>query len=291
VVSQLTAADWQRGQDALRQEVQRVTALLRSIKDPTVPAVGSWNLGDVAVHLSQAWLLVNCLAQQDLSPFHAVISREADVASGAVVKDFWDWGDLVTNRGVNSDPERNLTVLADRIDELADRYFSECVEADSDAPRQWVAEGITFRQSALTYHALNETVVHGYDIAHAAGRPWRIEPTHAAMVLTRFIIPLVRAADPHMFVNDAAAAGVRATYDVRIRGDEAFHFIFDDGALTIEDPSSRKVDCHISADPAAFLLVVWARESQWSAIAKGKLMAWGRKPWLGFRLRSLIRNP
>ena len=291
MVSQLTVADWQRGQDALRQEVQRVTALLRSIKDPTVPAVGSWNLGDVAVHLSQAWLLVNCLAQQDLSPFHVMIPRAAGVAGGAVVKDFWDWGDLVTNRGVESDLERNLAVLADRIDELADRYFSECVEADSDAPRQWIAEGITFGQSVLTYHALNETVVHGYDIARAAGRPWRIEPAHASMVLTRFIIPLVRVADPRMFVNDAAAAGLRATYDVRIRGGEAFHFIFDDGALSIEDPSSRRVDCHISADPAAFLLVVWARQSQWSAIATGKLMAWGRKPWLGFRLRSLIRNP
>jgi hypothetical protein len=290
VVRELTMADWQQGQDALRQEVQRVTALLRSIDDPTVPAVGSWNAGEVALHLSQAWLLVTCLAQQDMAPFHAVIPRDADVAGGAVVKDMWGWDD-VTNTGLKSDAERNLTVIADRIDELAERYFSQCVGQDFDAARQWVIEGTTFHQSTLTYHALNETIVHGYDIAHAAGRPWRIEPAHAAMVLTRFIVPLVRAADPRMFVNDAKAAGLRATYDVRIRGGEAVHFIFNDGALTIEDPAPRKIDCHISADPVAFLLVVWARQSQWSAIAKGKLMAWGRKPWLGFRLRSLIRNP
>jgi hypothetical protein len=290
VVTRLTMADWQQGQGALRQEVQRVTALLRSIEDPAVPAVGTWNLGDVAVHLSQAWLLVTCLAQQDLSPFHAVIPRDAGVAAGAVVKDMWDW-DSVTNSGVTSDAERNLTVIADRIDELAEQYFSGCAGQDFEAPRQWVVEGTTFHQASLTYHALNETVLHGYDIAHAARRPWRIEPAHAAMVLARFIVPVVRANDPRVFVNVAKAAGLRATYDVRIRGGEAFHFIFDDGALTIEDPSPRKIDCHISADPVAFLLVVWARQSQWSAIAKGKLMAWGRKPWLGFRLRSLIRNP
>ncbi|MGH3764961.1 MAG: SCP2 sterol-binding domain-containing protein, partial [Pseudonocardiaceae bacterium] len=80
-------------------------------------------------------------------------------------------------------------------------------------------------------------------------------------------------------------------YDVRIRGGDRFHFIFNDGALSIEDPSPRKVDCHISADPVAFLMVAWSRQSQWTAIANGKLLAWGRKPWLGTRFRPLIRNP
>ncbi|MDQ4031957.1 MAG: hypothetical protein M3332_06705 [Actinomycetota bacterium] len=51
-------ADWQHGQNALRKEVQRVTALLRSIEDPTPHAVGEWNLGEVAMHLSQAWVVV-----------------------------------------------------------------------------------------------------------------------------------------------------------------------------------------------------------------------------------------
>jgi hypothetical protein len=87
------------------------------------------------------------------------------------------------------------------------------------------------------------------------------------------------------------AAGLRATYDIRLRGGDRFYFIFNDGALTIEEPSARKVDCHISADPVAFLMVAWSRQSQWSAIAKGKLLAWGRKPWLGPRFRGLMRNP
>jgi hypothetical protein len=41
------------------------------------------------------------------------------------------------------------------------------------------------------------------------------------------------------------------------------------------------VDCHTSADAAALLLVAWGRQSQSEAIARGKLLAWGRKPWLG----------
>jgi hypothetical protein len=42
---------------------------------------------------------------------------------------------------------------------------------------------------------------------------------------------------------------------------------------------------------AAFFIVYWDRQSQWNAIAKGQLIVWGRKPWLGFKFRSLIRNP
>jgi hypothetical protein len=290
VVSPAADADWQRGQNALRNEVRRVTTLLRTVRDPEPHAVGRWNLGEVAMHLSQAWMVVPGLARRDLSRFHEVAPSIAGVAGDSLIRDIWDLEET-TMLGVKSDPERNPSVLADRIDASAQEYFSECAAADPDGPRPWMVEGSTVRQSTLTYHLLNETVVHGADIARAAGRPWPIEPRHAAMVLGRFIIPVIRALHPRTMVDPEKAAGLRATYDLRIRGGDRFHFVFDNGALRVEQPSSRRVDSHISADPVAFLMVVWARQSQWSAIAGGKLVAWGRKPWLGPRFRALMRNP
>jgi hypothetical protein len=280
VVASRSKVDWQEGQDALRDEVARVTTLLRSIQDPAPHAVGQWNLGEVAMHLSQAWAVIPGLARRDLSGAYEVapgLAGHAGAAGESLVRDMWDLADM--------------TVLADRIEARAQEYFSDCGAADPDAPRPWLIHGATVRQSTLTYHLLNETLMHAYDIAHAAGRPWRIEPAHAAMVLGRFIVPVLQTLDAHAMVNGAKAAGLQATYDVRIRGGDSFHFIFYDGALEVVEPSSRRVDCHISADPVAFLMVIWNRRSQWTAIAKGKLMAWGRKPWLGPRLRSLIRNP
>lgn len=103
-------------------------------------------------------------------------------------------------------------------------------------------------------------------------RPWPIKPAHAAMVLGRFIVPVVQALDPRAIVNAEQAADLRVTDDLRIREGDRFHFVFNDGMLRIEGPSSRKVDCHISADPIAMLMVLWNRQSQWSAIAKGKLL-------------------
>ena len=288
MVTQATKADWQQGQDALREEVSRVTTLLRSIEDPGPPAVGTWNLGEVAIHLSQAWVGIPSRARRDLSPVHAVLP-EIDSTANSRMKDIGELGDL-NIRAVKNDPERDLGVLADRIDAESERYFRECAGADPNEPRPWVVEGITLPISTCTYHLLNETLIHGYDIAQAAGRKWPITSSHAAMALGRFVYRVLQAAPPRTFTNQAKAAGVRATYDVHLRSGDSFYFIFNDGGLIVEELSLGTVDCHISVDPVAWLLVTFARQSQWSAIATGKLMAWGRKPWLGPQLTGLLRN-
>jgi uncharacterized protein (TIGR03083 family) len=290
MVLNATKTSWQQGQDALREQVCRVTNLLRSIEDPLPPAVGQWNLGEVAMHLSQVWRGVPGLARQDLTPFHELVPSLTGVAGDAPLRNIGELAEM-TVLAVKSDPERDPRVLADRIEAQAQEYFSACAGAQPQTPRPWMVRGVTVDQSLLTYHLLNETLMHGYDIAHAAGRRWQIEPAHAAMVVGRFLIPVIQALGPRAMVDAGTAAGLHATYDLRIRGGDRFHFIFNDGALSVEDPSPHPVDCHISADPAAFLLVAWGRQSQWTAIATGKLLAWGRKPWLGPKFRGLMRNP
>jgi hypothetical protein len=290
MVASASVAQWQQSQNALRDEVRRVTTLMRSISEPEIPAVGQWNIAEVSMHLSQAWMVVPGLARRDLSRIHAVVPGMAGVAGDSWIRDMWDHADSTT-LAVRSDPERSLAVLADRIEERAQEYLGECAGHSPDEPRPWLIEGTTVPLSALTGHLLNETVMHGYDIAHAAGRKWRIEPAHAAMVVRQFFVPVIQTADPRVFVNRAEAAGLQATYDIRLRGHDRLNYIFDDGSLTVEEPSARRVDCHISADPTAFFMVFWQRQNQWNAIAKGQLIAWGRKPWLGLKFRSLLRNP
>jgi len=288
-VATATRLGWGRAQDALRDEVRRVTALLRSVRDPAAPTVGSWNLAETALHLSQVWLVAPGLAQQDLSGIYDVMPGLAGTAGDSLIRDIWELAG-VTGLGVRSDPERDPGVLADRIEARAEVYFEDCVGRSADERRPWLVQGSTVRLSTLTGHLLNETVVHGYDIARAARRGWRIEPAHAAMVLEEFIVPVIQALEPRALVSEKAA-GVRATYDLHIRGAGRFQFAFDHGELRVVTPSSGGADCHISADPVAFLMLTWGRRSQWEAIARGQLMAWGRKPWLGPRFRAFLRNP
>jgi hypothetical protein len=81
VVANGSKTDWEQGQNALRKEVQRVAGLLRSIRDPQPHAVGDWNLGEVAMHLSQAWVVVPRLARRDLSRTYEVVPSIAGVAA------------------------------------------------------------------------------------------------------------------------------------------------------------------------------------------------------------------
>lgn len=281
------AQQWERSRVALRAEVARVTALLRSVgaEAPSAPVVGSWDLTDIAVHLSHAWLAMPAKSRGDGSAFAAL-----SAGRGAALPSIWDLQDL-TASAVKADPERDLRALADRIDRCAEAYFAAYEGAHEgvvvEETHGWMVEGVDLPQSVFTAHLLNETVVHGYDLARAAGRPWQLDPAHSALVIEAFIVRLLQTVEPATFVTERAAC-VRATFELRLRGGGRHHFRFRDGAVHVGPPEGP-VDCYLSADPAALLLVIFARQSQWEAIARGGLLAWGRKPWLGLRFKGFLQ--
>lgn len=282
--------DADRAQRALRAEVERVVRLLRTVTNPDAPALGPWRVADVAMHLSQVWVAVPGLANRDLSGVHAVLPDLEATTGTSMIRDLWDLGDL-TQRGVQADSERDPSVLAGRIATRARDYLGNLPRSSSGDRRAWMVEGTEVALPTLTCHLLNETIVHGWDIARGDGRPWPIKAAHAALVVDGFLVPVFQALGTRTMVDQEQAAGVRATFEIRLRGAARHVFVFDDGTLTIEAPSSRPVDCYLSGDPVAFLLVAWGRQSPAPAIVNRELVASGPKAWLATRFRSLMRNP
>jgi hypothetical protein len=267
--------DWAEARGAVEVAVGRLGALLRSVDDPAAPALGQWSVAEVATHLSHAFAIVPALALPEARPF---------------LDDLWEQPAFTVGR-VADDAERDLGVLADLIEVRAGEFLRATGTRAADDPCPWLVEGATVPLTVLTCHLLNEAVMHGYDIAKADRKPWSIDRAHAALILEGFLVPVFQALDPKALVNPDKVAGVRARYDIRLRGASRFSMVFADAAMTVEGPSTGKVDCHLSVDPAAFLLVAWGRISQWQAIPRGQLLAWGRRPWMGLRLRGLVRNP
>lgn len=284
------AVGWEGAHDALSNQVARVTSLLRSVRNPEAPALGDWSLAELAVHLHQACVIVTALASDDISDVHRVWPHLAGMSRSSLTDDLWDFSG-VTRMGVSHETERDLGVLADRIEGQA-RVLLDSVDAEfASRSHTWVVEGVTVDTTMLLCHLLNEMVVHGYDMARADGRPWPIPRAHAGLVLEGFLVPIVSALGPRTMVDQEAARGFTATYELHVRKGGRYLFTFDDGSVSVERPGARRVDCHISADPVAMVLVAWRRRSQWPAIARGELMAWGRKPWLATRFQKLMRNP
>ncbi|MGH2709244.1 MAG: hypothetical protein ACRDJK_13265, partial [Actinomycetota bacterium] len=84
---------------------------------------------------------------------------------------------------------------------------------------------------------------------------------------------------------------LKASFEIRMRGGSRFAVICDRGDVRVQDDVPKRVDVHISADPVAFFSVGTGLVSQWGPIARGKMTAWGVKPWLAFRFKILVPNP
>ena len=267
--------DWGEAKAEVARAFPRLTTLLRTVGNPGAPSgVGEWTLTDVAVHLSHAVDAVTAVAK----------------GGGGMVDDVWELPGM-TAMLVQAEGERDLHALADRIDASAAALLDAMRAAPADDRRMWMVKGIDVPLSFATCHMLNELVMHGRDIALADGQEWPIDRRSAVLALEGFVLPVLGALGRSM-VDQDAARGLTLTYDVRIRGGGRYQFLFDDGDFAIRPGGPvRPVDVHLSADPEALLLVSWNRISQWNAIPKGKLLAWGRKPWVGLKLRSLLRNP
>lgn len=258
---------------AIEDALPRFTELLRGNPGVTATAVGSWTLPEVACHLSHA------------------IETDIDVLTGGPVPDVEllpaavaVWNDSM----LDDDPERDLTVLADRIDALGATFLGLQADPPSDAVT-WIG-GTQLPPNAVACHLLGELLVHGYDVAKAARAQWRIAPAHAALAIVGAGIP-VMSARPRLWVKSSYDPSVRARVEFRLRGHERFTLELDNGLHVELPPARSSADAYLSGDPAELLLVVFGRQSKLGALVRGKVIAWGRRPQALFTLLGNISPP
>ena len=268
-----TTVDWAAAQRAVADTAARFTAMLRSARRPEAAAIGEWDVTRTAIHTS---LVVDAVT---------AMTR----GGGNLLTDIWDLSTL-SRVMIEGEGRRSLGEMADRIDASVAGFLAAMEAAGEDSSHSWILEGTEMPLSTLTCHVLNELTVHGRDIARAEGVPWPIDHAAASMIVQGFVFPALHTMG-RSIVDQARAGEVRARFEVRLRGDGRAWLCFDRGDFSVEGSPQGPVDCHLSVDPAAFLLVSWGRITQWPAIARGQLLAWGRKPWLGLQLRSWLRNP
>ncbi len=269
VLTRAPLIDQVHARAALAAAADQAATLIRSLPDPSRPIPKSaWTVGEAAAHLVIGLRLYTEIATGQPSPIT-------------------DLGALAhfNAQGLRAFPERRPDVLADELADAARAFLAATADRPGDALVRWHADH-PLDLSAMTCLLLGEILVHGHDIAAAQATPWPISPDQARLVIAGLtqILPL--------FVNAQTTQRVRAGYEIRIRGGgPCFVCRFAEGGLDIEAVPAESVDCRISADPVAFLLVGYGRVGQWGPITRGQMAAWGRKPWLAFGFKHLLRNP
>jgi hypothetical protein len=152
-------------------------------------------------------------------------------------------------------------------------------------------QGVRLPASAVACHLLEECLMHGHDIARAVGRSWLIQRHHALLAVEGGVLPLIGVLPPTAFVNQEKAGSFRARFELRLRGGGRTVMVFDRGSLTLDAAGACGVDAHISADPAALMLVFIGRQGIEKPLLGGKLAAWGRRPWQLIPMLTAISPP
>jgi uncharacterized protein (TIGR03083 family) len=253
--------------DSLDRALDRVADLIATTP-AAAPAIGRWTAREVAAHVAGGLELYTQLVRGGTSP------------AGTI--------DAITplnDEIIASIDELHMPALAERVRRSAAVYRVAATVAGGAPDVGWHA-GLRVPLSTLLAISLGEAIVHGRDIARAGGRPWPVPPDWARTVFEG-VLPVL----PHYLLPERAV-GRACTFDIRLRGRPPVGAVWAiaDGHLTVS-PAPGRVDCHISADPWAFIQILYGRTGPVRPALSGRILAWGGRPWLAFLLPSLFRSP
>jgi uncharacterized protein (TIGR03083 family) len=252
--------------EILERIVPRFTALLRNAGSGSRPVPHlEWTVGETAAHV---WLMVSRYPGLFGEQHHHMRDIET---SG-----------IANTEQICSISERNPATLADMIERDTPTLIN-AFRAHSGEKMNYVA-GVRAGSSSVGALVVGEFVIHGWDIAQALNLPWRIGHDEA-LVMAR------GAAEVTPMYIAPGAADFRGTIAVKLRGGLHMTMRFADGAVQLTEGINGPADCRIWADPVTFVLTSYGRSGRWGLALTGKVMAYGRRPWLGLRLPALIRNP
>ena len=254
---------------ALRGTAGEIAALLRRDADMERAVPGSlWSVGEAAAHLAQAGELMAALAAGQVRGYGDGTPQSLAAANEQALAAFG---------------ERRAAPLAAMIVAQTEAYLEAW---HGGAAQDTVVSPLgPMSPAVLGSYLLTHLLGHGYDLARALGRPHMIDRARVELTL-----PFLLTVMPRVTVT-ARTAGLNARYTIRLHGGARFGVTVTDGEVHVDPRPPAGADCTILTEPVTFLLMALGRRDQWSALGRGHLLVWGRKPWLAPRFPGLFEAP
>lgn len=281
---QTARTHWLRTRDALGHAATRFSRLLTGIADPSTPALGDWCIREVAAHIGTVSLVDYVAATE--APAEGDLTNLVEEARMATLDTLGDFN----TKAVEREQERDLAVLARQVGDNVRAVLDETADMDPATERTWVG-GLTLPASAIVTHLLSELLVHGYDIARAAGHEFRIADEDAALVFDGFLMPVLRSPQLPVFAGERAGEARPVRAEMRVSGCQRVVITVDQFGLAVREPDGSAVDVRVAARATPMLLVMYRRISPVLPSVRGQVRAWGLRPWRLRRLMHVMELP
>lgn len=253
--------------DRLHQAHRRFAALL-SVTPPRTPIRNSaWTAGDVAAHLLT---VLRRYTRRDLSSPVGLAEQGVGVAD------------------LNAVEIAELHMLS--VPEILDAVWQELADLELRLPRTLdLHERFPFHGgqemdgAAALGNLIGEFLLHGWDVARARKKIWKIGSRNAALAL-----------NVGMQVAPAYVAPGAPDLKVEIRTPETSPWVLDlaGGELVSRRRAPREpVDVRILARAEPLLLTLYGRIGLAQATALGTTVAGGRRPWRVSRMPRAFVSP
>ena len=253
-----------------------IAALLTAGADPATRIPRStWNVGEAAAHLALANELMADLAAGVDRPYGDGTPESLAAANADSLAEF---------------TERDPEVLAGAVVAQAQAFVTAAADAAAAAGHPGDLPLLTpmgpLDLDTLGSYLLTHMLGHGWDLARALRQPHMIDRQRVELCLPFLITAMPRVLD------HGSAGRLSATYELRLRGGgPRFSAAFDQGTLTVTEGAPPRPDCTIVTEPVTFLLIALGRCSPWGAMARGGIVAWGRRPLLAPAFPGYFRAP
>jgi len=254
--------DLEGARGELLAATDRVVSLVESLAAPTAKSgTLEWSRAETAAHLIAGcegyttWLNGNAITLLDRSNIaQSQIERIAEIE------------------------ERDPRALATRLRAAADALVFAL--AGRDAYEIVPYNDKTQPVGAAAGLMIGELLLHGADMAAGTGVRWEI-----SQAACRHIVRGNFAVLPYYIRRDVAASRP-CEFDIRVADVARARWSFGDHGLRITAADKGRYDVHVAARAKGLVLALYGRRSPISQVARGQVIAYGRKPFAPFRLRD-----
>lgn len=276
----ITEERWTTARTALATTAARFLDMVAG-SDPRAMATAHWSVADTVAHVDTIAFMYTDIVRSAEPAIPAVCEQILTTTVDTVA----DLNAATLGFFAGRDP----AVLAERLQQDIDDVLLATESIDPATPVNWLGSS-RLPLCGVLAHLVNELHIHGRDIARATRTPWHVPPADAALFFELFFVELLRHDIGHLLDNDVPPSDRRIAIGFRSHHTTPVTIVLHHGQVTVEEWDSP-ADARIFFDPPAFNLMMFHRIGKVRAAFTGKVVVWGRRPWLLPTFLKTVRCP